>query len=464
MFFHNSFSPAERGGLMIGLLRLADVCVVIAAGVFAFWMRDNISDLPARYALAIFLGAFGIANAAQAIGLYDIGSLVRVRGQFGRATVAWAAVMTVLIVIAYFTKTSDSFSRLWAVTWFVSVTAALIVCRIIAISRIEQWREEGKLRRRVAVVGTGDKAERIRGLSETVTGRDIVIVGVFSPQEIDALLEKITREQIDEIIIAMPDHAMPGHDDEALARIVGILGTVSVEVSYLPESRELPFPILGVSFVGPLPLFGVHRRPLSIWSRVVKRLEDLILASVILIFAAPLMLVIALMVRLTSPGPVLFRQRRLGFNNNAFTLLKFRTMREAETPEGARDIVPQARKDDPRITPLGRILRRTSLDELPQLFNVLRGEMSLVGPRPHAIAHNREYAQMLDGYLARHRVKPGMTGWAQVNGLRGETDTLDKMRQRIEHDLYYIGHWSLWLDLKILVMTAIFGFVNRNAY
>lgn len=459
MFFHNSFSPAERGGLLIGLLRLADVCVVVAAGVFAFWMRDNIADLPARYVLAIFLGAFGIANAAQAIGLYEMSALVRVRGQFGRATVAWAAVMTVLIVFAYFTKTSDGFSRLWAATWFLAVATGLIVCRVIAIDRIERWREQGKLRRRIAVVGAGDKAERIRGLSDSPSGRDFILVGIFPPQEIDALLETITREQVDEVIIALP-----GLNDEALARVVRILGTRSVEVSYLPESQALPFPILGMSFIGPLPLFGIHHRPLSIWSRVMKRLEDLILASIILALAFPLMLFVAALIRLTSPGPVLFRQRRLGFNNNAFTLFKFRTMREETEAAETTEVLPQARKDDPRITPVGRILRRTSLDELPQLFNVLRGEMSLVGPRPHAIAHNREYAQMLDGYLSRHRVKPGMTGWAQVNGLRGETDTLDKMRRRVEHDLYYIGHWSLWLDLKILAMTALFGFVNRNAY
>jgi putative colanic acid biosynthesis UDP-glucose lipid carrier transferase len=182
---------------------------------------------------------------------------------------------------------------------------------------------------------------------------------------------------------------------------------------------------------------------------------------VALVVFAPLLLAIALAIRLDGPGPVLFRQKRYGFANNEFTVFKFRTMRHrpAEEPD-----VPQARRQDPRITRVGAFLRRTSLDELPQLINVLRGDMSLVGPRPHAVAHNVQYAQIIDDYLSRHRVKPGITGWAQINGLRGETDTPEKMRARVEHDLYYIDNWSLMLDIKILLLTPLRGFVNKNAY
>jgi putative colanic acid biosynthesis UDP-glucose lipid carrier transferase len=172
-------------------------------------------------------------------------------------------------------------------------------------------------------------------------------------------------------------------------------------------------------------------------------------------------LLIAAAIKSSGAGPVFFRQHRLGFNNDEFVVLKFRTMRVAEDDPRT---ISQATRRDPRVTRLGAFLRRTSLDELPQLFNVLRGEMSLVGPRPHAMAHNRQYAEILDQYLGRHRVKPGITGWAQVNGLRGETDTLEKMRQRVQYDLYYIDNWSLWFDLRILALTPFVGFVNKNAY
>ena len=180
-----------------------------------------------------------------------------------------------------------------------------------------------------------------------------------------------------------------------------------------------------------------------------------------LTWLSPVLIAAALMIKLDSPGPVLFRQRRYGFNNNPITVFKFRTMRHDQADDR---LVPQARRNDPRVTRVGAFLRRTSLDELPQLINVLRSEMSLVGPRPHAVAHNEQYAHVIDDYLSRHRVKPGITGWAQVNGLRGETDTPDKMRRRVQYDLYYIDNWSLYLDFKILALTPFVGLVHKNAY
>jgi exopolysaccharide biosynthesis polyprenyl glycosylphosphotransferase len=186
-----------------------------------------------------------------------------------------------------------------------------------------------------------------------------------------------------------------------------------------------------------------------------------VLATLLLIGFSPILLLIMVAIKLNSRGPILFRQRRYGFNNNEFAVLKFRTMRE-DAPSDAG--VEQAKRMDPRVTLVGRILRRTSLDELPQLINVIRGEMSLVGPRPHAVEHNEEYAMVINEYLSRHRVKPGITGWAQVNGFRGETKTVDLMRQRVQHDLYYIDNWSVLFDLRILVMTLFVGFIHRNAY
>jgi putative colanic acid biosynthesis UDP-glucose lipid carrier transferase len=213
--------------------------------------------------------------------------------------------------------------------------------------------------------------------------------------------------------------------------------------------------------MGGVPLLGVLQRPFSRWGYLVKAVEDYALATLLLILTAPLMLAIALAVWLDSPGPIIFRQKRYGFNNGTIEVFKFRTMR---TDQDENDRAVQARRDDRRLTRLGHWLRRTSLDELPQLFNVLRGEMSVVGPRPHMVEHNQQYAALIETYLGRHRVKPGITGWAQVNGWRGETDTLEKMERRIGHDLYYIENWSLSFDLRILAWTLLVGLIHPNAY
>jgi exopolysaccharide biosynthesis polyprenyl glycosylphosphotransferase len=205
-------------------------------------------------------------------------------------------------------------------------------------------------------------------------------------------------------------------------------------------------------------------RPISGRSYALKLVEDLAFAGIALLFMAPLMLVIAAAINLDSPGPVLFKQRRFGFNNNLIEVWKFRTMR-TDCADADADV--QTTKQDPRVTRVGQFLRKSSLDELPQLINVLRGEMSIVGPRPHAVATKAEgqlFENVVYGYAARHRVKPGITGWAQVNGWRGETDTIDKIRKRVEHDLYYIDHWSVWLDLYIMVKTCLVVFRDENAY
>jgi putative colanic acid biosynthesis UDP-glucose lipid carrier transferase len=200
--------------------------------------------------------------------------------------------------------------------------------------------------------------------------------------------------------------------------------------------------------------------PMSNWAPVLKMAEDLILSAIVLLFASPLMVLVALAVKFDSRGPVFFRQSRHDFNHQVISVLKFRTMSVVE--DGLQ--VPQARRDDPRITPVSKFLRRTSSDELPQLINVLREEMSLVGTRPHALTHNAHYSALLETYASRRKLKPGITGWAQVNGLRGETDTPEKMRKRIEYHLYYIENWSIWFDIKILFMTPIFVLLGKYAF
>jgi Undecaprenyl-phosphate glucose phosphotransferase len=242
-----------------------------------------------------------------------------------------------------------------------------------------------------------------------------------------------------------------------LDALVQRLGMLPVTVRLCPSTPGGG----NLTLVAGTPMYSVLNRPLSGWDRVVKRSEDVILSSLLLIFLLPLMLVVAAAIRLDSPGPVLFRQSRFGFRNNLIRIYKFRSMHLACCHDPA---APQAVRGDPRVTRVGRFIRATSLDELPQLLNVLRGDMSLVGPRPHPVALNERFATIIDNYMARHRVRPGITGWAQVNGLRGETDTIEKMRLRVEHDLYYIENWSLAFDIRILLATLIKGLVGKNAY
>jgi Undecaprenyl-phosphate glucose phosphotransferase len=234
----------------------------------------------------------------------------------------------------------------------------------------------------------------------------------------------------------------------AAIRIVPDL--LSVELS-----NAVPSEVAGVS------MLDLNRTPITGLNRVVKDVEDRLLAALALVLMTPFMVLIAIGIKVSSPGPVFFRQRRHGLRGEGFEILKFRTMHLHREEDGQ---VTQARRDDERVFGFGRFLRRSSLDELPQLLNVLSGQMSLVGPRPHAEAHNRYYQTIIERYMWRHAVKPGITGWAQVHGLRGETESVEKMEQRLEYDLYYIQNWSIWLDLEILALTLFRGILNPNAY
>ncbi len=223
-------------------------------------------------------------------------------------------------------------------------------------------------------------------------------------------------------------------------------------VNNLVHSRWFSMDGIPIASVFESPFYGVDG-----W---LKRMEDIVIGSMILLLIGPIMLLISIAVKLSSPGPVIFKQRRYGLSGEVIEVWKFRSM---SVQEDGVD-VPQAQREDPRVTPLGRFLRKSSLDELPQFINVIQGRMSIVGPRPHAVAHNEKYRKLIFGYMLRHKVKPGITGLAQVNGWRGETNTLDKMQKRVEYDLEYIQHWSLWLDIKIIILTAFRGFTGSSAY
>ena len=276
------------------------------------------------------------------------------------------------------------------------------------------------------------------------------VAGGFS-----AVAQFVRANKIDQIFIALPMASQP-----RILKLLEDLRDTTASIYFVPDIFMFDLIQARVDSVGGLPVVAVCETPFYGTTGVLKRLSDIVIASIALIITLPITLTIALAIRLTSKGPIIFKQRRYGLDGSEINVYKFRSMRVQENgPE-----VRQATKNDDRITPVGRFLRKTSLDELPQFFNVLQGRMSVVGPRPHAVAHNETYRKLIKGYMIRHKVKPGITGLAQVNGARGETDTIEKMELRIRYDLEYLRHWSLRLDLKIILKTILVAFRDPNAY
>jgi putative colanic acid biosynthesis UDP-glucose lipid carrier transferase len=454
--------------LSIGLLRALDIAAVPIAGLIAYCVRFQSLSIEFQHGLIVILGMAVVANVMSAIDAYNLADLRTVRAQLFKVVGGWGVSIAILLAIAFFDKITDQYSRLWIGYWFVLGTALSGIGRVGVASYIGRRRRTGNLSINVAIVGHEPFAQQVMQQITWPGEIEVRVVGIFAPRiaaagtgvasdaTVNGLLRLARKAHIDEIIVHLPEKR-----DAEFGAVLRRLGELPVNVNLCPDLSDLPISPRKLTVLQETFMINVFERPLAGWAAVLKRGEDIVLSGLLLLFFAPLMLLIALMIKLDSEGPVFFRQPRFGFNNNPITVLKFRSM----TANAANDpAVPQATRNDPRVTRIGRFLRKSSLDELPQLINVLKGDMALVGPRPHAIAHNEYYAEIIDGYLRRHRVKPGITGWAQVNGLRGETATVQAMHERVIHDLYYIENWSLRFDLWILLRTLIVGFIHRNAY
>ena len=451
------------GRLLAGYLMLADITVILVTSAAAYVMRHGVKTMPLEIASTTLLAVLVTLNAMRACGSYRDVAASSLWVQVGRAFKAWSIVIVILTSLAYVTKISTDFSRAWAIGWYVLALIGFSMARTLVAVRVRRWRERGKLVRTVAVVDLSGRGEALALRLVAGARGQMRVIGVFAEQPhpgrrngIGDLVALSRLFRIDEVLVTVDAQA-----ERELDPVLRRLGTIPTNVHLCPELPPSVLTVREVSLLYGQPVATVCHRPLLGWNYVLKRAEDLVLASVALVALSPLLVLIAILIKLGSKGPVLFRQRRLGFNNNVFTVLKFRSMTHEPEPDG---MVQQAGRHDPRVTRIGRFLRRSSLDELPQLINVVRGEMSLVGPRPHALSHNDLYAAQIDHYLGRHRVQPGITGWAQVNGLRGETQTLDKMQLRVEYDLAYIDGWSFAWDIKILCLTVLRGAFHSNAY
>lgn len=366
---------------------------------------------------------------------------------------AWFIVFFLLIAIAFLTKSSDIFSRVIVTSWLILTPALLITERLVIFVILRFMRAQGSNARTYLVLGNAENSDLLqRKIAQTPwTG----LVHASTTENYDELITQIGDKHIDYVFITNAEN-----NPESTRKAIAALSDSTASVYIVPQLFLHNMFDAGWVTLGNTPMITVNDHPFYGSHWLLKKLEDVILGSLIFLLTLPLMLLIAIAIKFDSKGPILFKQRRYGLNGEIIQVLKFRTMTTLEDST----LVVQASKDDPRITKLGRILRKTSLDELPQFWNVLQGTMSIVGPRPHAIAHNEEYRQLIEGYMLRHKVKPGITGWAQVNGFRGETETLDKMQSRVEYDLFYINNWTLSLDLKIIGLTILKGFINQSAY
>ena len=428
-----------------------------SAGVLAYFWRFDVPDgaLNAMYAQLIFGGALTMLLVSSVV--YRSWGGGQVLAMLGRVWLSWAITWAVLMTWLVLTQTANDYSRLllgwWAgaslaLTWFARVTLYMVMSGL---------RSMGVNQMKVLLIGSGASIATIRRRVKASAWSGFKVVGVTAANNEKALDFAITTLQPDEVWIFQE-----ATDIKGIQSILSSLRHSTANIRLVPDLEILQFINHGVSVVLGMPMLDISSSPMGGVNVLMKWLEDKILSACILSLIFPVLIFISIAIKLTSSGPVLFRQKRHGWNGEEIGILKFRSMYVHK--EDVEKSVTQATRDDPRITPLGRILRSTSLDELPQFFNVLQGNMSIVGPRPHAVAHNFEYREHIPRYMLRHKVKPGITGWAQVNGFRGETDTLEKMELRVKADLYYIENWSLMFDLKIIFLTIFKGFTGKNAY
>lgn len=393
------------------------------------------------------------------------------RAQSSSLLISWLVLLGVLLFIGYATKSSEYFSRRVLLTWFAVVPILILLGHSWARSWLRKFYAAEKNTRSVVIVGMSNIGLRLaRRVAEDVHS-GMSVKGFFDDRaavrlgngvhgspalgRLGDLAAYVQEHKIDQIYIALPMV-----QEARITKLLDDLRDTTVSIYFIPDIFLFDLIQARISDVNGVPVVSVCETPFCGVRGLLKRLSDMVIASLILVLIAPLLLLIALGVKLSSPGPVLFKQRRYGLDGEEIVVYKFRSMSVCE--DG--DSIVQASRGDERITGFGAFLRRTSLDELPQFINVLQGRMSVVGPRPHAVAHNETYRKLIKGYMVRHKVRPGITGWAQVNGLRGETDTLEKMQARIDHDLDYLRHWSMALDVKIILKTIVLVFLDRRAY
>ncbi|WP_316184921.1 MULTISPECIES: undecaprenyl-phosphate glucose phosphotransferase [unclassified Bradyrhizobium] len=464
--------------VIAGVVRIADFLLLslVGSAIYVGYVIP-LSGFHWEYLGAILGVATTMVVCFQAADIYQIQVFRGQVSQMTRMISSYSFVFLLFIGISFFAKVGNELSRLWLGAFFFTGLGTLIATRVFLRSLIRGWAREGRLDRRTVIVGADQNGEQLVRALETQEDSDIEILGVFDDRndsraletcagvaklgKVDDILEFARRTRVDLVLFALPISA-----ETRILDMLKKLWVLPVDIRLSAHTNKLRFRPRSYSYLGEVPTLDMFEAPITDWDLVMKWLFDRLVGGLMLLLALPVMALVALAIKLDSPGPVLFRQKRFGFNNERIDVFKFRSLYHHHADLTASKVVT---KNDPRVTRVGRFIRRTSLDELPQLFNVVfKGNLSLVGPRPHAVLgklQNRLFDEAVDGYFARHRVKPGITGWAQINGWRGEIDNEEKIQKRVEFDLYYIENWSVLFDMYILLKTPIALMTkNENAY
>jgi Undecaprenyl-phosphate glucose phosphotransferase len=452
------------------LARVFDVAMIVMGAMVATQIRfDDISQRSFFTALVAFSAALSLAMF-PVLGVYASWRGRSKATLTGQVALGWIIVqMCVMALMFPLQHHIDFVSRLWFVYWTAAAGAAMIAGRLVMHGVLARVRHAGLNLQQVAVAGCGEHCNEIIRKLDTAPGAGFRAAAAFNAQadakivtgvpvfEGHAEFARYVRTQnIEEVWLALPLS-----EERTILKLVDEFRNDLVNIRFMPDVRALALFEGSVSELLGVPTINLAASPLPPNALMQKEIFDRLFAAGALLAVSPVLIACAIAVKLSSPGPVFFKQRRKGADGRVFTIYKFRSMRMHEQKAG---VLEQAKRGDSRITRVGAFLRRTSLDELPQFFNVLRGEMSVVGPRPHALEHDDLYQNIVSGYIHRYRIKPGITGWAQVNGFRGETDAIEKMEGRVAHDLYYLGNWSFGLDIKIIAATIFKGLNHNNAY
>jgi Undecaprenyl-phosphate glucose phosphotransferase len=455
------------------LVALGDAVAIMLASIvgasgYQLYLTNNIGAVDTYLGIGV-VGSIGYALSAQYLGLYSLSKLLQARRDYWQIIGSWIIVVLILAIVLFLFKLGDQVSRGSVISLFLLAGLALLGWRKLAKFCIKKALADGLISgRRALLVGTHDELTVISadhllhkyGVEEV--DRMILLrhdstdfVSSRGLTAVNAAIDRAREVWAEELVLALP-----WNDAVQLELVRNQFRLTPLPVRLVPDRFVRSVLEIETERGGPSFLINVQREPLTRAERLIKRVFDVVTAASLLLILSPLMLVIAAVIKLNSRNTIIFRQHRNGFNARPFVIYKFRTMHVSE--DGLK--IVQAKQNDSRMTRLGRLIRQTSIDELPQLFNVLKGDMSIVGPRPHAVAHDDEYSKLITDYAFRGHVKPGMTGWAQVHGLRGRTQRLEQMHKRVKFDLWYINNWSVWLDLQIVARTCVELMRERNAY
>ena len=471
-FAAGSISP----NIIAGIVRLMEFLGIASVGLIAYFMADlHGSTLQYWYIGAAFVAAFLYIGIQQGLDGYHPHALRGYLVQMAKSSAALGVSFTLIFLASMIFGLQGEFSTTWLSSAFAGAIGFVLLARLTTVHSVRKLSAAGRLERRAVIVGGGQMAADLINSLEAQENSDIRICGIFDDRDgdrsppvvagypklgtVQELVEFARKARISMLIVALPLSA-----ENRVLQMLKHLWVLPVDIRLSAHADKLRFRPRTMSYEGSVPMLDVFEKPIADWDSVLKRAFDLFFASIAIVVLSPLMIAAAIAVKLDSEGPVFFKQKRHGFNNEEINVFKFRSLHHKQADKECKTAVT---KGDSRVTRVGRIIRKTSIDELPQLFNVLMGSLSLVGPRPHVVnaqTDDKLWSDVVESYIARHKVKPGVTGWAQINGWRGEVDSEEKLRERTNHDLYYIENWSVLFDLYILAITPFKILNTENAY